>query len=490
MTSNSAPRFPLFVRLPIIPHMPNHMKTDHSGTALESRLGAANPIVYVLNGPNLNLLGKRQPEVYGRETLADVEAECRRVAGDLGLTIEFRQTNAEHQLIDWIHEARERASGIVINPAAFTHTSVAVLDALYACDFPIFEVHISNIHRREEFRHHSFVSRVAAGVICGFGTQGYCLAIERLARLVRGREPVPRRTRRTFLAGLIGAGIQASRTPALHEREGEAQGLLYVYRLIDLDALGIGPEALGELIKAAGQMGFAGLNITHPCKQAVVPFLDDLSEDARAIGAVNTVVLKEGRRIGHNTDWLGFAESFRRGLPGVSRDHVVQLGAGGAGTAVAYAALSCGVKELTLIDLAVDRAVAAAQRLAARFGQARVSTAVPAELATVMATANGLINATPVGMTRRPGMPLPAALLRPDLWVAEIIYCPMETELLRAARALGCRTLDGGGMTVFQAVEAFRLFIGIQPDAERMLRDFALVDAEEPANQEPSGFPG
>jgi 3-dehydroquinate dehydratase-2 len=142
------------------------------------------PVVYVLNGPNLNLLGVRQPEIYGRETLADVEAECRRVGADLGLAIEFRQTNAEFQLIDWIHEARIAAGGIVINPAAFSHTSVAVLDALNTCEFPILEVHISNIHKREEFRHHSFVSRIAEGVICGFGTQGYCLALQRLARLL------------------------------------------------------------------------------------------------------------------------------------------------------------------------------------------------------------------------------------------------------------------------------------------------------------------
>ncbi len=147
------------------------------------------PIVYVLNGPNLNLLGTRQPEIYGRETLADVEAECRRRGADLGLAIEFRQTNAEFQLIDWIHEARLRAAGIIINPAAFSHTSVAVLDALNTCEFPILEVHISNIHKREEFRHHSFVSRVAAGVICGFGTQGYALAIERLRSAHRKLAP-------------------------------------------------------------------------------------------------------------------------------------------------------------------------------------------------------------------------------------------------------------------------------------------------------------
>ena len=141
-------------------------------------------LVYVLNGPNLNLLGKRQPAIYGHETLADVEAECRRVGAELGLEIRFHQSNAEHQIIDWIHEARETAGGIVINPAAFTHTSVAILDALNTCECPIIEVHISNVHKREAFRHHSYVSLVASGVIAGFGTQGYPLALQRLARLI------------------------------------------------------------------------------------------------------------------------------------------------------------------------------------------------------------------------------------------------------------------------------------------------------------------
>ena len=141
-------------------------------------------IVYVLNGPNLNLLGKRQPHIYGHETLADVEAECRRTAAELALEIVFHQSNREYEIIDWIHQARERAGGIVINPAAFTHTSVAILDALNACDIPIIEVHISNVHKREAFRHHSYVSTVASGVIAGFGTQGYPLALQRLARLI------------------------------------------------------------------------------------------------------------------------------------------------------------------------------------------------------------------------------------------------------------------------------------------------------------------
>lgn len=140
--------------------------------------------ILVLNGPNLNLLGKREPHIYGHETLADVEADCRRTGEALGLAIDFRQSNAEHVLIDWIHEARETVAGLVINPAGLSHTSVSLMDALSACAFPILEVHISNIHRREEFRHFSYVSRVAAGVICGFGTQGYTLALQRMARLL------------------------------------------------------------------------------------------------------------------------------------------------------------------------------------------------------------------------------------------------------------------------------------------------------------------
>lgn len=139
--------------------------------------------VFVLNGPNLNLLGKRQPEIYGRETLADVEAQCHALARELGFEVRFHQSNAEFQIIDWIHEARESASGIVINPAAFTHTSVAILDALNTCDFPVFEVHISNVHKRESFRHHSYVSLRADGVMAGFGTEGYLLALRKLGSL-------------------------------------------------------------------------------------------------------------------------------------------------------------------------------------------------------------------------------------------------------------------------------------------------------------------
>jgi shikimate dehydrogenase len=279
----------------------------------------------------------------------------------------------------------------------------------------------------------------------------------------------------TILVGLIGAGIQASRAPAIHEREGAEAGLRYIYRLIDLQVLNLGVEALPDLLLAAERMGFDGLNITHPCKQAVVPLLHDLSEDARALNAVNTVVLRDGRRIGHNTDWWGFAESMRRSLPDARRDHVVQLGAGGTGSAVAHAALTLGVGKLTIVDTDRARAEQVAANLSQRFGAGRAVAGV--DLAAIVAESDGLINTTPVGMATYPGLPLPAELLRPELWVAEIVYFPLETELLKRARALGCRTLDGGGMAVFQAVEAFRLITGIEPDAARMLRHFASMGA-------------
>jgi shikimate dehydrogenase len=275
---------------------------------------------------------------------------------------------------------------------------------------------------------------------------------------------------RPVLVGLIGSGIQASRTPAMHEREGAAQGVAYVYKLIDLDVLGLSAGALPELLTAARRFGFAGLNITHPCKQAVIPLLDDLSPDARALGAVNTVVFRDGRAVGHNTDWSGFAEAFKRGLSDVERHRVVQFGAGGAGAAVAHALLTLGVGELSIVDTDRERAERLAQDLCGRFGAGH-AVACKDHVQAVRA-ADGIVNTTPLGMAKYPGMPLARELLRPDLWVADIVYFPLETELLATARAIGCRTMGGGGMAVFQAADAFRLFSGLEPDAARMIRHF------------------
>ena len=268
-----------------------------------------------------------------------------------------------------------------------------------------------------------------------------------------------------MLCGLIGAGIQGSRSPALHEAEAAAQGLQLSYKLIDLDVLGVGAEALPGLLGDAARKGYRGVNITFPCKQAVIALLDGLSEDARALGAVNTVVFRDGGRTGHNTDWSGFAESFRRGLPRAKRDRVVLLGAGGAGAAVAYAAMRLGVQRLSIFD--IDEARAA--DLAAKIGQ---KAKAGGNLDAAMADADGLIHCTPTGMAKHPGMPLAAELLQGRHWVADVVYVPLETELLRIARAKGCQTLDGGGMAVFQAAGAFQLFTGVAPDAERMRRHF------------------
>ncbi|MCA3805448.1 shikimate dehydrogenase, partial [Burkholderia sp.] len=268
-------------------------------------------------------------------------------------------------------------------------------------------------------------------------------------------------SRPSFLIGLIGQGIGGSLSPAMHEEEGFRQGFGYVYRRIDLDALGVTVDALPQLLDAAQRMGYTGLNITHPCKQRVIEHLDALSDDARALGAVNTVLFKDGKRIGHNTDWSGFAKSFRRGLPDATLDSVVQLGAGGAGAAVAHAALQMGAAELTIFDVDGTRAAALAAELQQRFPAARVAPGgAPSggDLAAAMRAATGLIHATPTGMAKHPGLPLPAELLHAGMWVADIVYFPLETELIHAARAAGCATLPGGGMAVYQAVDAFEIF--------------------------------
>ncbi|MFC6337861.1 shikimate dehydrogenase [Pseudomonas sp. CCM 7891] len=279
---------------------------------------------------------------------------------------------------------------------------------------------------------------------------------------------------RRILAGLIGAGIQASRTPALHEREGDAHGLRYLYSLIDLDPLHLDSSALPDLLTAAEQLNFTGLNITYPCKQVILALLDELSPEARGIGAVNTVVFRDGKRIGHNTDCLGFAEGFRRGLSDAARQRVVQMGAGGAGAAVAHALLGEGVEHLSIFDVDEDRARSLADNLNQHFGAGRAQSGN--DLHRAMTKADGLVNTTPMGMLKLPGMPVPLATLRPGLWVAEIVYFPLETELLRNARALGCRTLDGGNMAVFQAVKAFELFSGETANSGRMLEHFQSMN--------------
>ncbi|HEX2567483.1 MAG TPA: shikimate dehydrogenase [Burkholderiales bacterium] len=271
---------------------------------------------------------------------------------------------------------------------------------------------------------------------------------------------------RKLLLGLIGAGIQRSMAPILHEEEARQHGLRVHYQLIDLDAAGLGVEALPELVRAARAMGFAGLNITYPCKQAVIPLLDGLSDEARSIGAVNTVVREDQRFIGHNTDGSGWSWGLKRALPGADLSFVVLLGAGGAGSACADAVLRLGAKKLSVFDQDAARAAALARRLNDAFGAARAEAG--SDLPAAMKQATGFINATPMGMERSPGMPLGEDLLRPGLWVSDAVYVPLDTALLQAARRRGCATVDGGHMNVGQAVRAFKLFTGEEADAERM----------------------
>jgi shikimate dehydrogenase len=281
------------------------------------------------------------------------------------------------------------------------------------------------------------------------------------------------------LVGLIGSGIQRSLTPAMHEEEARHHGLRLHYQLIDLDVTGATVDALPTLISAVRTMGFAGLNITYPCKQAVIPLLDDLSEEARAMGAVNTVVNRGGKLIGHNTDGSGWSWGFSRTLPNADLGRVVLLGAGGAGSAIAHAVLRLGAKQLTVVDSDGPRAAALAENLNTHYGAGRVGSNTDVTVA--LATATGLIHATPTGMDKLPGLPLPEALLRADLWVAEIVYFPLDTALLKAARARRCATVNGGTMAVGQAIGAFELFTGLKADPVRVEAHFKRMLAERDA---------
>jgi quinate/shikimate dehydrogenase (NAD+) len=282
--------------------------------------------------------------------------------------------------------------------------------------------------------------------------------------------------------GLIGRDIAASRSPWMHEQEARAQGLALTYRLFDFAAMGQDESYLCAQLAATADLGFAGVNITYPYKQAVIDCLDELSPGASRVGAVNTVEFKLGKRIGHNTDVVGFAESIRNGLPGAELGRVLQLGAGGGGAATAQALLELGAGTLIVCDKDRQRATSLVTKLHESFGQNRAETTVdPTE---VVGTVDGVVNATPLGMAASPQAPIDTSALEPRQWVADIVYFPLETELLRAARARGCRTLDGSRMAVYQAAAAFEIFTGRHADRARMLRsfvDYSTAGASRPA---------
>lgn len=294
-----------------------------------------------------------------------------------------------------------------------------------------------------------------------------------LHNLVSDQASPPLVITQSVVTGLVGRGIQLSRTPAMHEAEGTAHGIKYIYQLIDVDTVKVEEIRLPQILEAAEIMGFSGLNITYPFKQQIIPYLDTLSVAAQSIGAVNTVVFKDGKRAGHNTDYWGFSESFRMGLPNAKLDCVLMVGAGGAGSAVANALLDLGVKKLLVMDIND----AASEDLSARMNSKKNGSVEVVKNVELGANeANGIVNTSPMGMAKMSGSPISLDLLRPDHWVADVVYFPLETSLLQAAKLKGCRTLAGSGMAICQAHRAFELFTDIKPDFQRMEATFNAFD--------------
>jgi shikimate dehydrogenase len=279
-----------------------------------------------------------------------------------------------------------------------------------------------------------------------------------------------------ILVGLIGANIQKSLSPALQEDACAAAGMHGHYHLMDLDVLA--SRSLNSLLDAVRATGFAGVNVTYPCKEAVLPLLDDVSAEARQIGAVNTVTIDgNGRTAGYNTDRIGFRRAFEDaiGREAIVGKTALLVGAGGAGRAVSFALFDLGVDVLLIHDKDADRAHRLACTLVSQFGVGRSKAVTDVEPTLLIAA--GLVNATPVGMLGMPGIPIALGGIQARHWVADVIYTPLETELVAGARAKGCKVMGGAGMCVHQAVESFRLFTGHSPDIHRMRRTFAAAAA-------------
>lgn len=270
--------------------------------------------------------------------------------------------------------------------------------------------------------------------------------------------------------GLLGREILASRSPWLHEQEARAQGFALTYELFDFSARGLRDEDLPAMLERVEREGFAGVNVTYPFKQRVLRLLTELSPGAERVGAVNTVRFTAGARTGHNTDVTGFAQAVRTGLARASLANVAQAGAGGGGSATAAALLGIGTRRLAIVDTDTARADGLVARLRTAFADRQIERAD--DWAEALRGADGIVNATPVGMAKQPGMAIPAALIEPRHWVADIVYFPLETELLRVARGKGCRVLDGSAMAVGQAADAFEIFTGRKADREGMLASF------------------
>jgi shikimate dehydrogenase len=273
-----------------------------------------------------------------------------------------------------------------------------------------------------------------------------------------------------FLTGLIGAPIAQSASPAMHERAADALGVRCYYHLIEV--AGADEAALRALLDGVRRLGFAGVNVTFPYKEAVVALLDELSPDARAIGAVNTVVVRHGRLIGHNTDTTGFARAIA-GLVTNAADSVVALiGAGGVGKAIAFALARAGVSEVRIFDTDAAKAKQLVSQLEGH-GHASVADSVE----DVMRGVTGVVNGSPVGMLPSQASPVPDVLLRSDVWVADAVYTPLWTPLLKAATAEGARVMTGRELAIHQAADAFELFTGLKPSIAEMGKAFDAVMA-------------
>lgn len=286
--------------------------------------------------------------------------------------------------------------------------------------------------------------------------------------------------RRAVLVGLIGQGVAPSLTPPMHELEGARHGMSYVYRTIDIAPEQAEPSALAQLLWAARTMGFDGLNITHPAKQAIIPLLDELAPSARQVGACNTVVFDGDRAIGHNTDVTGFGSAFDASVGGSAHGRVVLVGAGGAGSAVATALAARAIDELVIVDVSRERADQLADQVRELSGGS-VRGAAADEVAGLLPGADGVVNATPFGMAAHPGMAFDPAPLPARAWVGDIVYRPTDTALLVAARERGLKTMSGLGMAMGQAADAFEIFTGEPADRVAMTQDLRELVAAEAA---------
>lgn len=290
-------------------------------------------------------------------------------------------------------------------------------------------------------------------------------------------------TMKRFRVGLLGEGIGESLTPAMHIAEGRRLGLEYAYELFDITSDTFDEAGLAAFVTGLRAAGFDGLNVTHPYKQRVISFADQLSSDARSIGAVNLLVFDQGGMTGHNTDWTGFSGAFMSHLGRAPRSTVLQMGAGGAGAATAYALLRLGVERLTIHDLDADRA----QGLADRYGPmflGQTITVTSGDLDGLWPSFDGVVHATPTGMDKHPGLALDPDHLAPDAWVAEVVYRPLDTALVVSARAAGRQVMDGSMMAAGQAIDSLRILTGLEPDADRVRSDLlGLLQAEAPATR-------